>query len=181
MKRHEPRIECQIPCLQSISEGNAEVGPRSLRKRLSLALKRCLSSRMKRTIKTYLNRLIDLFPRVSGRGKVSSVPATNLTTTSLKAGDLVRVRSREEIQATLSYWGEFRGCVFLEYMWPYCDTTQRVLKPMRRFFDERDYRVKKCKGIVLLEGVLCHGTPVFGRCDRACFFFWREEWLEKLT
>jgi hypothetical protein len=24
------------------------------------------------------------------------------------------------------------------------------------------------------------GTPDYGRCDRACFYFWREEWLEKL-
>ena len=179
MKPHESRIECQIPCLQSISEGDAEVGPQSLRKRLSVALKRHLTPRMKRTIKTYSNRLIDWFLKVRGRGQVSFVPVTKVTATSLKAGDLIRVRS-EEIQATLSYWKEFKGCVFLEYMWPYCDTTQRVLKPMEKFLDERDYRVKKCKGIVLLEGVLCHGTPAFGRCDRACFFFWREEWLEKL-
>jgi hypothetical protein len=27
---------------------------------------------------------------------------------------------------------------------------------------------------------MCQGTKDFGRCDRSCFFFWREEWLEKL-
>jgi hypothetical protein len=52
---------------------------------------------------------------------------------------------------------------------------------MEKFLDERDYRVKKCKGIILLEGAICGGTAYFGRCDRACFFFWREEWLEKLA
>ena len=61
----------------------------------------------------------------------------------------------------------------------YCDTTQRVLKRMERFVDERDYKVKKSNGIVLLEGLNCQGTTDFGRCDRNCFFFWREEWLEK--
>ena len=98
----------------------------------------------------------------------------------LLAGELVRVRAREEIEAMLDPFKEQKGCAFLEYMWQYCGTTQRVLQPVERFLDERDYKVKKTKGVVLLEGVLCHGTPVFGRCDRACHLFWREEWLERM-
>jgi len=62
----------------------------------------------------------------------------------------------------------------------YCGTTQRVLKLMKRFVDERDLRVKKSSGIILLEGVMCKGTADFGSCDRSCFYFWREEWLEKV-
>lgn len=111
---------------------------------------------------------------------ISTAPATNSTTTSLKAGDLVRVRSREEIEATLSEWKELKGCMFMLEMWQYCGTTQRVLKPVERFVDERDLRVKKCKGIVLLEGVICQGTAYSEGCDHSCFFFWREEWLEKI-
>jgi hypothetical protein len=118
--------------------------------------------------------------KLTGRGKVPLVPATNSTTTSLKAGDLVRIRSREEIQATLDYWKELKGCLFFPEMWAYCGTTQRVLKPVRRIVDERDYQVKKCKGVVLLEEAICEGTELFGSCDRSCFFFWREEWLEKI-
>ena len=45
---------------------------------------------------------------------------------SLKAGDLVRIRSRQEIEATLDHWKELEGCAFLEYMWQYCDTMQRL-------------------------------------------------------
>ena len=63
----------------------------------------------------------------------------------------------------------------------YCSTTQRVFKSLARFVDERDLRVKKASGIVLLEGVMCQGTAEFGRCDRSCFLFWREEWLENIT
>jgi hypothetical protein len=63
----------------------------------------------------------------------------------------------------------------------FCGTTQRVLKPMNRFVDERDLRVKKSGGIILLEGLMCQGTAEFGRCDRSCFYFWREEWLEKVA
>jgi hypothetical protein len=51
---------------------------------------------------------------------------------------------------------------------------------VEKFLDERDYLMKKCKGMVTLDGVLCEGTIDFGACDRGCFFFWREEWLEKL-
>ena len=54
-------------------------------------------------------------------------------------------------------------------------------KPLARFVDERDLRVKKSSGIVLLEGVRCQGTADFGRCDRSCLLFWREEWLEKVN
>ena len=99
---------------------------------------------------------------------------------ALKAGDLVRVRSYEEIATTIDRWGELRGCKFMNEMREYCGTTQRVFRPVERMVDERDYRVKKCKGVVLLEGLVCNGTESYGRCDRACFYFWRDEWLEKI-
>ncbi|MBN2046656.1 MAG: hypothetical protein JW750_02335 [Anaerolineaceae bacterium] len=99
----------------------------------------------------------------------------------LADGDWVRVRPAEEIRATLDPFNELKGCAFLENMWQYCGTTQQVFKAMTRFLDERDYKVKKVRGIVLLKGLHCDGTPVFGRCDRACFLFWREEWLEKVA
>lgn len=169
--------QCQIPCLQHISKGYAEVPPESLSRRLKLAIRRRLTPRQERTLKTHSNNLVNKF---TGRNKRPSAPATSSTTTNLKAGDLVRVRSREEIQATLNHWRQLKGCTFMQEMWPYCNTTQRVLKPMERFVDERDLRVKKCKGIILLEGAMCQGTAEFGSCDRSCFFFWREEWLEKI-
>lgn len=98
----------------------------------------------------------------------------------LIAGDWVRVRSWEEIQPMLDPFKETRGCAFLEDMRKYCGTKQRVFKSMERFLDERDYKVKKVRGVILLENVICGGVPAFGRCDRSCFLFWREEWLEKI-
>jgi hypothetical protein len=94
-------------------------------------------------------------------------------------GDLVRVRSYEEILSTLDPFKELKGCAFLPEMMQYCGTTQLVLKSMQVFLDERDYKVKKARGVILLENVICNGTPAFGPCDRCCFLFWREEWLEK--
>lgn len=98
----------------------------------------------------------------------------------LMAGDIVQVRTKEEITATLNNWNNLKGCSFMEEMWCYCGTKQKVFKRVERFLDERDYLIKKGDGIILLDGVYCKGTKDFGPCDRSCFFFWREEWLEKI-
>lgn len=118
------------------------------------------------------------FSGTTGTSSEGSGQAKN-SVTGLKAGDLVRVRSKEEIQATLDYRNQLQGCAFMEEMWPYCGTTQQVLKRVARVLDERDFLVKKCKGIVLLDGAICEGTKELGPCDHSCFFFWKEEWLEK--
>ena len=68
----------------------------------------------------------------------------------------------------------------MDGMWQYCGTEQRVLRVVKQFLDERDYLMKKCKGIVILDGIICDGTKWFGQCDRCCYYFWREEWLEKI-
>jgi hypothetical protein len=128
----------------------------------------------------HFDRVLTLIERVRGQAPDETVQAAPSGGHNLQPGDRVRVRSREEIQATLDRWNGLRGCSFMKEMAPFCDTTQRVHKPVLRFLDERDYRVKKTKGIVLLEGVYCQGTEKFGPCDRSCFFFWREEWLEKI-
>jgi hypothetical protein len=125
-------------------------------------------------------RLTFLRNRISRSGGVAyAPPGTERTAVgqALVAGQSVRVKTREEIQATLDSWNYLKGCGFMEEMWQYCGTRQRVLKPVRRFLDERDYRVKKARGIVLLEGVTCEGTRDYGPCDRNCYYFWREEWL----
>jgi hypothetical protein len=111
-------------------------------------------------------------PLAPAQDSVGAVP--------LQVGERVRVRSREEILATLDPFKELKGCAFLPQMFKYCGTEQRVLRSMQRFMDERDYKMKKVRGVVLLENVICNGTAAFGECDRCCFLFWREEWLERL-
>ena len=173
-------LNCQIPCFEEISEGEADVGPRPLGKRMGALLRRMLSPEAKRTIKQQSIRVLNWLDRFTGRSAASQAPAVDAAAASLQAGDLVRVKSQEEIEATLDRWKALKGCSFMPEMWPYCGTTHRVLKRMDRFFDERDYRLKKVRGIILLEGTMCQGTALFGRCDRSCFFFWRQEWLEKI-
>jgi hypothetical protein len=112
-----------------------------------------------------------------------NTPSTSPTDTesaNLKAGDLVQIRSREEIESSLDDQDSLRGCLLMSEMWAYCGTAQRILKPVKRILDERDYRVKKCTGIFLLEGVICQGSAFPEGCDCSCFIFWREEWLKKI-
>ena len=172
--------ECQIPCLPRIAEGNADVSPQPFVKRLKRMLAKPWNYSIKKWLKRFDRLLLDLTNNILRQEKVFTAEKINASVAHLKTGDWVRVRSREEIEAMLDRWKELRGCAFLEDMWQYCGSTQRVLQPVERFLDERDYKVKKSKGIVLLEGIICRGTPVFGRCDRCCHLFWREEWLEKI-
>jgi hypothetical protein len=169
---------CQIPCLPRLAEGLAEVGPQPLVKRFKRTLAVPWNYYVKRWLKQLYRFLMDMKVRFFKGG--SSSPGPRPKPASLKAGEWVRIRPLEDIQATLNPWKELKGCAFLPYMVDYCGTTQQVLQPVERFLDERDYKVKKAKGVVLLEGVICRGTPVFGRCDRCCHLFWREEWLEKM-
>jgi hypothetical protein len=171
--------ECQIPCLPRFSEGPAELEPQPLMKRMKRALARPWNYHVKKWLKQIDRALNERADKARPQDSNQANTITGVKV-SLQAGDWVRVRSREEIEATLDRWKELKGCAFLEYMWQYCETTQQVLQPMERFLDERDYKVKKVKGLVLLKDVICRGTPVFGRCDRCCHLFWRVEWLEKI-
>jgi hypothetical protein len=180
MNLEETRLNCQIPCLELMAEGIAEIPRESFSRRLKLATRRRMGPGKERTFKNYTNDRMNRLCKLTGKGEKPSVFPSNIPSERLRAGDWVRVRSLEQIGLTLNHWKQVRGCTFMPEMAQYCGTNQRVLKSMKRFVDERDFQVKKSKGIILLEGAMCQGTSDFGSCDRSCFHFWREEWLEKL-
>jgi len=169
MKATFDKKKCQLRDLSNVSEKPGVAGivwqyikkvPHSLKKRK--------------------NYLATMFSEFTGKNKRQSKDSRTAIYEPLKPGDWVCVRSEREVKATLDRWNHLKGCGFMEEMWVYCGTTQRVFKRVEKFLDERDYIVKKCHGLVILEGVMCQGTEGFGTCDRSCFFFWREEWLKKL-
>jgi hypothetical protein len=178
----DDQSKCQVHRLeQSIRRGeNAEPVKLPLQHRLRLALRRSFSPSVKRKVKGYIDHLVVLFSRLAGNSEASPNKVTDATLDKFNPGDRVLVKSKNQIQGTLNSWNELKGCSFLPEMWQYCGTVQRVLKPVKRFVDERDCRVKKVKGVYLLEGVYCQGFELYGRCDRSCLYFWREEWLEKI-
>jgi hypothetical protein len=119
-------------------------------------------------------------PPVEIQGSISRATTSAV---EINTGDLVRVKSIEEIKQTLDANGFCRGCGFLEPMVRYCGQEVRVAKRVDQFFDEARWRMLKCRGIVLLEGIYCDGSghPATIGCDRMCFFFWRTDWLEKVA
>jgi hypothetical protein len=171
--------DCQIKDVHFIANGPQE--PISPGKSVRLLIRKFLGPRNIRKIKSYVDDLLNWYASLRGNPVRSPTLTVNTTTTTFKAGDQVRVRSKDEIKATLNRWGQLKGCSFASEMVQYCETNQKVLRIVERFVDERDLRTRKTKGIVLLEGIVCQGTATLGRCDRNCFYFWREEWLENIT
>lgn len=161
---------CQIPGIPRMAEAEIKEDSQTLMKLVKRTLAVPWNYYVKRWLKKGYHLAVD--KKTQDKPKLLDEP--------LQVGDQVRVRTWEEIQATLDPFKELKGCAFLAEMKQFCGTNQRVFQVMERFLDERDYKVKKVKGVVLLEGVICRGTPVFGRCDRSCLLFWREEWLEKV-
>jgi hypothetical protein len=98
----------------------------------------------------------------------------------LRAGDLVQVRPRKEIENTLDRKGFNRGLSFDREMLPYCGRTLRVKDTVDRIIDEKTGRMLKIpKDSLILEGAVCSGesTPGCWFCPREIYPFWREAWV----
>ncbi len=98
----------------------------------------------------------------------------------VQPGDLVQVRSADEIEATLDEEGFNRGLSFDREMLPYCGQTFRVKDTVDRIIDEKTGRMIKIpKDSLILEGAVCSGerTPGCWFCPRQIYPFWREAWV----
>jgi hypothetical protein len=99
----------------------------------------------------------------------------------LQPGELVRVKTREEILATLDRDLQNRGLGFEEEMERYCGTVVRVKSRVDRCIDERSGRMLTMKSpCIILENVVCAGYYNVS-CPRAFIPFWREAWLERVS
>jgi hypothetical protein len=88
-------------------------------------------------------RKLGLIPEVHlpGTSKAAHVePPLNLP-----PGELVQVKTKEEIAATLTPEGRHRGLWFDREMMPFCGGTFRVRQRIRRFINERDGRMIELK------------------------------------
>ena len=101
---------------------------------------------------------------------------------AIREGDRVRVRSRAEILRTLNERNKLEGCFFMQEMFDYCGSEQKVLRKVEHFFDEAAGKMRKARAIFILEGVHCSGnlTGYVTKCDRHCYSFWKEAWLERI-
>lgn len=143
----------------------------------------------------YYQKLIKLLQKIKGMVflcKIKLIRMTSSTPTKLlaknsnrgqiKAGDIVKVKTKKEIQGMLDERSKYKGCSFIGRMYEYCGNNYTVFKEVNYFFDEAKQKMCKCKNIVLLEEVTCSGKQkmFFESCDRSCFYFWHVDWLDKL-
>jgi hypothetical protein len=114
------------------------------------------------------------------RGKLSKgkTPSSSL---NLQPGEIVRIKSRKEIAATLDTENKNRGLFFDKEMLTYCGRTARVRHRVDRIIDDRTGKMIYFKtDCVVLEDVVCLGE--YRRlCPRRMYPFWREIWLERVT
>lgn len=97
-------------------------------------------------------------------------------------GDIARIRSAEDISQILDSSNKYDGCLFMSQMWRYCGQKFEVIKVVNNIFDEYKYRMYKTKSpLYILNGIICDGIAdeFKHRCDRSCYLFWHEDWLER--
>jgi hypothetical protein len=117
-----------------------------------------------------------LYPAIAGQLK-----KTPLETLDLQPGELVQVRSKDEIVGTLDTQNRNRGLLFDTEMVPYCGGIYRVLRRVHHIIDEKTGRMMNMKyPCIVLEGVVCKSD--FHRlCPRAIYSYWRESWLQRVS
>jgi len=98
----------------------------------------------------------------------------------LKPGELVRIKSREEIVATLDANLLNRGMGFDAEMSRFCGRTARVKARATRCVDEKTGRMLTMKNpCIILEDIVCQGA-FKANCPREFVCWWREIWLERV-
>jgi hypothetical protein len=102
------------------------------------------------------------------------------TSLSLRAGDWVVVRSKEEILATLDNFGRLDGLPFQPDMLECCGKRFRVAKTAHKTCDTTVHNTggRKMYDTVHLEGARCEGKLHDG-CQADCVYFWKEAWLKR--
>ena len=96
-----------------------------------------------------------------------------------RRGEMVEVRSLEEILATLDAEGKLDGILFMPEMVPFCGHRFRIHRRVDKTCVEGKglCRLPDC---VLLEGLRCGGEHHDG-CQRGCLFFWKTAWLKPVA
>jgi hypothetical protein len=98
----------------------------------------------------------------------------------LQPGELVRIKSKEEIMLTLDKDLLNRGMGFDQEMARFCGREARVVRRVERVIDERTGRMLHMKSpCIVLENTFCEGA-YSANCPRAFVPFWREIWLERV-
>jgi hypothetical protein len=122
-----------------------------------------------------------LFPRK--QGMIPEGQQTPLVQLKLQPGELVRVKSHQEILKTVDTNGKNRGMYWDAELVPYCGKTYKVLKSVTKLISERTGEMMEMKNpCIVLEDVVCQARYSSCRyfCPKGMYPFWREIWLERV-
>ena len=98
----------------------------------------------------------------------------------LQPGELVEVKSKEEIFQTLDQTGHNRGLRFDIEMLRYCGKQARVQRRVNRMIDEKTGRMIRIGGdCIVLDGFVC-AADFHQNCPRGIEEYWREIWLRRV-
>jgi hypothetical protein len=119
------------------------------------------------------------YPSIRG----SAGRSTPVESLGLQAGELVEVRTRDEVVRTLNDEQKNRGLHFDVEMLPFCGKRFRVLRRVERIIDEKSGRMLRLPNdCIILDGATCGGCLSRDRlfCPRGIYPYWREIWLRRV-
>ena len=100
-----------------------------------------------------------------------------------REGDVVRVRSKSDVLSSVDTPNKFLESLFVDQILDYCGKQFKVYKILYHYFDEHKYRMfKVIEPLYILDGLICYGEDdMFEvKCNRSCYLFLHETWLEKV-
>jgi hypothetical protein len=99
---------------------------------------------------------------------------------NLRNGEIVEVRTQEEILATLDSAGELESLPFMPEMLQFCGKRFRVFRRAVKLCDTINWTGKhRLENTVHLEGLRCDGGA-HGGCQAGCLLYWKEAWLKRV-
>lgn len=114
-------------------------------------------------------------------GTLTKTPSEQL---DLQPGELVQIKSHDEILRTVNTANKNRGLSFDVEMVKYCGGTYRVLRRVEQIINEKTGKMMKMPNdCIILEGVTCCADFSYKRlfCPRSIYPFWREIWLKRVA
>jgi predicted DNA-binding antitoxin AbrB/MazE fold protein len=116
------------------------------------------------------------YPFVEGKA-TGEAPRSVL---DLQPGEIVEVKSKEEIFETLDARDRNHGLRYDSEMLKYCGQQGRVLRRVQQIIDEQTGKMRYIKtDCIILEGVICSGD-YHRSCPRSIYPYWREIWLKRI-
>jgi hypothetical protein len=114
------------------------------------------------------------YPFYQGTGTGARTPIVDVA-----PGQVVEIRSKDEIMPTLSSENRNRKLWFDPEMVPHCGKRAPVNRHVQRIIDETTGKMIKLSDCVALDNIVCQG--IYHRfCPRSLDQYWRSAWLRPL-